>query len=186
MLDAEPVNLCEDVRYPYAACRGEGENACVIGPDGEIIVEIVDDSSPEDQMRLASHIAEGFTRRLDPRDEVDSMPDDVVRDKYRDLRRQIDALADTILKLDIRGTEDAGACAIAEARLRAAYGNGQHYCGPTCKDAAERARLFLLLVEQVGIEDPEAMQYVADALDNCGPGFAGERVEEIRNGGVPF
>lgn len=38
-------------------------------------------------------------------------------DKYQSLSGQIDSLAATIIKLGMRGTEDVGACAVAEMRL---------------------------------------------------------------------
>lgn len=36
------TNGCSDVRYAYAASRGEGEHACVIGPNEEIVAEFYD------------------------------------------------------------------------------------------------------------------------------------------------
>lgn len=46
----------EPRRLPYAACRGEGQNACVIGPHEEVVVEITH-GAPEAQCKLASRIA---------------------------------------------------------------------------------------------------------------------------------
>lgn len=46
----------EDMRAAFAPMRCEGENACVIGPNEEIMVEVTH-GSPEEQMALASRIA---------------------------------------------------------------------------------------------------------------------------------
>lgn len=80
-----------------------------ISHDAVIDVGIVGSDLVGDRLRAA-----GF-------DEVDLMPPDILRGKYRDLSRQINRLGDTIMTLNLRGTEDAGACAIAELRLREAY-----------------------------------------------------------------
>lgn len=53
MSDAER----RDMRLPYAARRSEGENACVIGPNEEIVVEVTCGGFGE-QMYLARKIAE--------------------------------------------------------------------------------------------------------------------------------
>lgn len=48
--------MAEFFRLPYSACRGEGEHACVIGPDEAVLVEITHGSADQ-QWMLASHIA---------------------------------------------------------------------------------------------------------------------------------
>ena len=45
-----------DMRLPYAALRSEGENACVMGPASEIVLEITH-GGEEEQWQLACWIA---------------------------------------------------------------------------------------------------------------------------------
>lgn len=54
----------DDRRLPFAAHQGEGENACVIGPRDEILVECVHGSAGT-QMQMASRIAAMLNRDLD-------------------------------------------------------------------------------------------------------------------------
>lgn len=88
------------------------------------LVEYLDGGKPNDD-RHTGYIswspADVFARAyfpVDGGDEIDAMPIGDLRDKYRSLSGQIDALAATIMELDLRGTEDGGACEIAEIRLR--------------------------------------------------------------------
>lgn len=53
----------DDVRLPFAACQGEGEHACVLGPNDEIVVECAHGSA-DSQFRMAQRIAAMFNRDL--------------------------------------------------------------------------------------------------------------------------
>jgi hypothetical protein len=53
-----------DVRLPYAACQGENEHACVIGPNEEILAECYD-TPFESGMNLAMAISAMLNDRND-------------------------------------------------------------------------------------------------------------------------
>jgi hypothetical protein len=57
-------SAADDRVLPFHAHRGEGENACVMGPQNEIVVECVH-GDPDSQIRLAQRIAAMFNRDLD-------------------------------------------------------------------------------------------------------------------------